>query len=57
LGKSDLIWANLIRFEQNQNLASPKTFDLFTAVERTVFSLFIYVMKIILMENCQVVNQ
>jgi len=22
------IWANMIKFEQNQNLASPKTFDL-----------------------------
>jgi len=25
LSKSDKIWANLITFEQNQNLASPKT--------------------------------
>jgi len=28
LGKSNSIWANLIRFGQNQNPASPKTFDL-----------------------------
>jgi len=28
LGKSDWIWENLIRFEQNQNLASPNNFDL-----------------------------
>jgi len=28
LGKRNKIWANLIRFAQNQNLASPKTLDL-----------------------------
>jgi len=28
LNKSNYIWANLIRFGQNQNLASPKAFGL-----------------------------
>jgi len=35
LGKGDQVWASLIRFEQNQNLASPKTSDL-TAMRQLV---------------------
>jgi len=38
MNDDDEIWADLIRFEQNQNLASPKKFDLLRLCQSVFYS-------------------